>query len=172
MKKTIVVAFCMLVMLPLATNAEIYKWKDKTGRVQYSDWPPASNVPYTTLSGKKSSIPPFGPAGSNEETSPPPGGASEPVQQIVPDGSKQMDAAKKALADKELEIQRLQEQQAAQKKAADEAACRNAKSRLAQFEQGGRIYRIDDKGERQYYGDQDISAEISKANADIERFCN
>ena len=42
-----------LVMLPTLASAEIYKWKDKDGRVRYSDVPPPSNVQQEALYGKK-----------------------------------------------------------------------------------------------------------------------
>ena len=42
-----------VVMLPNLANAEIYKWKDKDGKVRYSDVPPPSNMKTESLYGKK-----------------------------------------------------------------------------------------------------------------------
>ena len=47
-----ILLLCAL-MLPMLANAEIYKWKDKEGKIRYSDVPPPSNVQQETLNGKK-----------------------------------------------------------------------------------------------------------------------
>ncbi len=44
------------------SQAEIYKWKDKDGKVRYSDTPPPSNVKQESITGKKKSVSPTGKA--------------------------------------------------------------------------------------------------------------
>ena len=46
-----------LVMMPVTSNAEIYKWTDKNGVVRYSDIPPPSNIPHESLSKKGTKTP-------------------------------------------------------------------------------------------------------------------
>ena len=57
MKKLLIAFFCTSLLMSATVSAEVYKWKDKSGKTQYSDSPPLSNIPYTTLSGKKSAQP-------------------------------------------------------------------------------------------------------------------
>lgn len=178
MKKHAWMIFCLLALLSTGAAAEVYKWKDKSGRTQYSDWPPPSNVPYTTLTGKKSAG--ESAAGVSVVHDAKPGDPGTPSGQAADNkqaGDKTLDeAAQKKAAEeklaKEAEAKKLQEERLALEKKAREMQCKNAKSRVAQFEQGGRIYRVDEQGERQYYGDQDIADELAKARADVDELCS
>jgi len=49
--------------------------------------------------------------------------------------------------------------------------CAGAKARLHTFEQGGRISRMTEQGERVYYDDAAIAAGLTQAKKDIEEFC-
>lgn len=164
MNKWAMAACCALALVSASAGAEIYKWKDKAGRVQYSDVPPPGNIPYTTLSGRKSPEPP--PAATEAKPA--------QVPQAAPAGA-DAEAKKKAAeeqAAKDAEIRRLQEEKQAAEKRVREENCKNARARAAQFQQGGRIYRIDEAGERQYYGDAEIAAELERARADVDTYCS
>lgn len=183
MKRVMVIACCALVLAPAAAMAEVYKWKDKSGQTIYSDTPPLSSVPYSTLSGKKS------PAAKAAEAAPSPapaaGNAPAATDTPVADPAKAGAAAggkpavdpaaqKKALeekAAKEAELKKYQEEKLAVEKQNKERACKDAKSRLAQFQQGGRIYTMNEKGEREYMGDKEIAVGLEQAQADVEANC-
>ena len=204
MNRLIVAACCALVLVPAAQAAEVYKWKDASGKTVYSDTPPMTHTPYTTLSGKKLLTPqPPKSAGATAEavvdSSVPPADAAKtgtgdaakagtdadkgtadagkagaaPAGKAAADPAaekKAKDAAAKEAAAKEAAKKQQEERQAAEKKA-KEQACKNARSRLAQFQQGGRIYRLNEKGEREYFGDKEISVELEQAKADVEENC-
>jgi hypothetical protein len=52
------------------------------------------------------------------------------------------------------------------------ATCNNAKQRLATYEIGGRISRVDANGERYYMEDSQIEAEKERARSDVAQMCN
>lgn len=186
MSRLLIALCCAALLVPALASAEIYKWKDKSGKIQYSDSPPLTNTPYTTLSGKK--VPavapaPVAPAADSQKQpnggaksaaaaapSTPKGNGEEPnpskdkVEQGLKDKAAQ-DAKNAADTKKQQE-----EKQAAEKKVKDQA-CKEARSRLAQFSQGGRIYKINEQGERDYYGDKEIAAELENAKNDVAANC-
>lgn len=187
MKRVIVIACCALVLAPAAAMAEVYKWKDKSGQTIYSDTPPLSSVPYSTLSGKKSP----GAKAAEAAPAPAPAAGSTPAVTGAPvadpakagaaapaaaGGKPAVDPAaqKKALeekAAKDAELKKYEELKQASEKKAKEQACKDAKSRLAQFQQGGRIYTMNEKGEREYIGDKEIAVGLEQAQADVEANC-
>ena len=171
MKKLLIAFFCTSLLMSATVSAEVYKWKDKSGKTQYSDTPPLSNIPYTTLSGKKSAQP--APAADPKKvdgtakTDP-----SAPSNPNDPNASKnKVSEDLKQKAAKDAEANKQQEEKLAAEKKAKEQACKAARSKLAQFEQGGRIYRVNEKGEREYYGDKEIAAEIENAKSDVAANC-
>ena len=190
MKRLLLALCCLPLALSFAASAEIYKWKDKSGKIQYSDSPPLNNIPSTTLSRKKAAQP-AAPAPAAEQATPP--GTAQPMPAPstkagkmpanMPPGGPQAPSDPEASKEKvpqELKDKAAQEEASKQqdetKKAADaqakDQACKAARSRVAQFEQGGRIYKVNEKGEREYYGDQDIAAELQKAKDDVAANCS
>jgi hypothetical protein len=191
MKRLLLALCCLPLAMSFTAPAEIYKWKDKSGKIQYSDSPPLSNIPYTTLSGKKpaqSAAPAQAPAAAPApvQPMPAPGGKAGKTPTNVPPmppGGPQAPSDPEATKEKipqELKDKAAQEaankQQDEQKKLAEaknkEQACKDARSRLAQFEQGGRIYKVNEKGEREYYGDKEIAAELQNAKDDVAANCS
>jgi len=53
-----------------------------------------------------------------------------------------------------------------------EENCKTAKSNLQNYKQGGRMYKIDEKGERQYLVDKDLSAGLENASKEVEQWCS
>lgn len=187
MNKALIAVCCVLMFSSVSASAEVYKWKDKSGKTQYSDSPPLSNIPYTTLSGKKSagdqpaaaSTAPVAASKGAADTKAKAEGGTKPAG-TAPDASAKEDpnSAKQKVAEdlkekaaKEAEAKKQQEEKLAADKRAKEQACKNARSRVAQFEQGGRIYRVNEQGERDYYGDKEIAAELENAKNDVEANC-
>jgi hypothetical protein len=186
MKRLLLALCCLPLVLSFTASAEIYKWKDKSGKIQYSDSPPLSNIPYTTLSGKKAAqpaAPAQAPAPATAQPMPAPGSKAGKTPANMPPGGPQAPADPEASKEKvpqELKDKAAQDaankQQDEAKKTADaqakDQACKSARSRLAQFEQGGRIYKVNEKGEREYFGDKEIAAELQKAKDDVAANCS
>lgn len=183
MKKLIVAVSCVFMLASMVAGAEIYKWKDAKGNTQYSDVPPVGNIPYTAFSGKKPASAPGAESqnvnGSTRLASPAEGagavkpGEAKPDAAKPPTAAKAVDAAaqKKALeekAAKDAEVKKLQQEKLAAEKKAN---CKKALSDKATFEQGGRIYEVDEKGERHYIGDKEMAARLEQAKSDVATYC-
>jgi hypothetical protein len=149
-----------LMLVSAASHAEIYKWKDKNGVIRYSDVPPPSNIPHESLGKKSGQAPAAVDAPAVAEPAP------SPQQQTPEEATSGGDA-------------KNQEEQAARKKAeAAEAeqrqkqeSCATAQANLANFKQGGRVYKMNEKGEREYLGNDDLSAGMEKAQAEVDKYC-
>ncbi|MFZ3088863.1 MAG: DUF4124 domain-containing protein [Methylotenera sp.] len=161
---------CM-VMLPTFAQAEIYKWKDKDGSVRYSDVPPPSNIQREPMLGKKipkpTGQPPLAPVEGNATAAMNKDKAatakeSTPLskEEAANKRAKDAEAQKKADEVKQADLKIKQEN------------CKAAKSNLATFKNGGRITITDEKGERQYLGDEEIAKGKADAERDIEKYCD
>jgi len=135
----------MSVALPAA--AQMYKWVDASGRVQYSDNPPAG-VKTEAIKSRVSSV--QAPAPTQPEST-----------------ADKEQAFRKRQADAEGAAKK-QDQLAQQSR----EACGNARSRLAGLEAGGRQVRFDPSGERHYLDDQQIAQEKTQAQQDAAKYCN
>lgn len=149
MKKLLLVLCCLLLAMPLVASADMYKWKDKNGKWQYSDVPPPGDVAYTKV--VTDPAPTSSGAAGGANVSKDPEWKSRATQ----------DAAQK----------KLEEDKLAEEARAREARCKQAKSVKATFEQGGRIVSVNENGERHYYGDQERAAIIQQSREVIETDC-
>jgi hypothetical protein len=50
--------------------------------------------------------------------------------------------------------------------------CKAAKSNLASMSQGGRVYKTNEKGEREYMDDNDLKQGVINAKKDVAEYCN
>jgi len=185
MSKLLWMMLSVLVALPIAVNAEVYKWKDKDGVTRYSDTPPPSNVQKLPVSSKKPVVAPSTAATPIESAAPaaPTEGAkgAAPATAAAPaPASDSVDAKKKPAASPETDaIKRQKEAEEEKKKAEKKEAelkqkqqnCDNAKKNLANYKIGGRMSRANEKGEREYLGDADIAAGLEQAQKEIDEFC-
>ncbi len=157
------VLLCVALLVPMQGQAaEVYKWKDAEGRVRYSDTPPAGKIPYETLAGKKA-------AAANVQA--PDAGASAPAvdaKAAKPVADKELDARKRKA---EAENLQKKQQEKLDEQKVREQNCVAAKSNLQNYKLGGRMYKIDENGERQYLDDKDIAAGLEKANKEVEQWC-
>lgn len=162
--------FALLLALPIVGNAEIYKWKDKNGTTRYSDTPPPSNIKQETLGAKKGIKPtaatPVTPVAPQQEPA-----VNEAAKDSPPvPGSADEEAAAKRQSNAEAEKNNKLEKE--KQDAAKAENCKAAKSNLASYEQGGRVYKMNEKGERVYLDDNDFKAGREKAQQEISENCN
>lgn len=153
-----VLAASMTVALGLGASlpaAAQWKWKDGTGKVQYSDRPPPATVPEKDILQR-------------------PAGARLVAPQPAPATPEATDAALKPSAptvDKELEARRKKEEQEqeAKRKAEEERIaklraenCARARSYQQTLDSGVRIGRTNEKGEREILDDAARAKEIER----------
>jgi len=145
--KGIVLLTCVLAVATLA-SAQLYKYVDKNGKTVYTDQPPPDADP------KAMRIP-----SSAQGSAPPP--------------------AKSAVAqDKELQKGRDKAKEN-EKKAEDTAArarqqeelCASATMAYQQYSQGGRMTKLDEKGEKVFLGDAEIDAARESSKRKMDEVC-
>jgi len=169
-----VFALACLCTLPLAATAQ-WQWIDKDGRRVFSDQAPPADIPAKNILRQP------GPRGSTPvaETAtapaPAPASASAPAPARAASG-----VPKVSGKDKELEERRKQAEAAeAEKKKAKEAevaalkeqSCKRAREAKATIDSGVRLYRTNDKGEREILDDKQRAAELRLAENVITRDC-
>ena len=143
--------FVLTIAVLLATsaaNAEIYQWKDASGKTITSDKPPTGTTqPQKTFASDA-------PASN---------------------GSAQKTAADKDLEFRKRQKESQESSEKANKEQAANAAnkenCDNARRYLKTLESGERISQTDDKGERYYMEDSQRAQEISKSRQNIQANC-
>ena len=174
--KRLSVAIALALCVALPASAQMYKWVDANGKVQYSDKPPPSNIKTEKLRPPPPAPTPSAPAAGAAGT----GGAAG-----VGDakGGTPKDAAKsgprtaaeqeQAFRKRQAETAKAQEKQAQKDKEAGDRAenCKRARAALANLELGGRQSRIDEKGERVFLDEQQISQETAKARQEVATAC-
>jgi hypothetical protein len=159
--------FAVAILAVSSAQAQVHKCVDAAGKTIYTQDPCPANTKSGTMS--RSVIP--GPAIAPQ---------AAPADQAV-----KGDAAKKSgpktAAEQEQDFRKRQQDQAkaakeSEQKSAEaqrkEENCRNARERLAQYDIGGRISRINAQGERYYMEDAQIEQEKARARADAAQSCN
>ena len=160
------VTIWLTLCLVLPASAQMYKWVDSNGKVQYSDKPPPGNV-----KSEKLREPPPAPAPSAAAAGE---GKGEPRKDAAKAGPKTVAEQEQAFRKRQADAAKAQQEAEKKVAAAREKAenCKRAKSALASYELSGRQSRIDEKGERVFMDEQQIAQEKAKAQQIIASNCN
>lgn len=139
-----------------------WKWKDKSGRVQYSDLPPPPTVGESDILQRPagSSVRKSGPAFATLPASAP----SEPAAAASGGGAEPELVAKRRKAAEEEAAKRKAEEDKVKAARADN--CQRAKEQLRNIDSGMRIARVNEKGEREILDDK-ARADEAKRTRDI-----
>ena len=141
-----------LSILSPVTEAEIYKWVDENGQVHYGEKPPEENKSTTEFKLKKQQQTNTIPATPAER--------KRKQEQLIRALSEERQIKEEAKAKQEKEEAKRRRQ------------CMYARDRLKSYEQANLIYRLNDKGERVYYSDQQRDSMVARYKADIAKHCN
>ncbi len=166
---------CMMTLvIPMLASAEIYKWKDKNGVTRYSDSPPPGNVKADTIgrTGTAKSVRQKSPSNTVETPSKkvaPTGAAKNLPKEFERKKSPEEQAARARARNAENEKKKKLEKERQAKLNAEN--CKAAKSNYETYAQGGRIYKVDEDGERVYEDDASIAAGKKKAQSEIRKYC-
>ena len=153
MKSPVQLFSAVAILLATATvAAQVYKWVDKDGKIQYSDTPPPASATKTEAKKVDTS-----PAAASTTAAP-----GKVLQDRAKDYDKrQADAAEKA---KKAELD--------QKNAAINASnCSDARNALRELETGRPVTRATETGAREYLDDETRQAEMAKARKSVADFC-
>lgn len=144
--------------------AQMYKWVDSNGKVQYSDKPPPGNVKTERL--REPPRAPSPPAASDAK-----GAAAKDTARSAP---RSVAEQEQAFRKRQTEAAKAQDERAQQENDARDRAenCKRAKAAVANLELGGRQARINEKGERVYLSDQEIAQSTAQARQEAAAACN
>ena len=152
MKSPVQLFIAAAILLATATvAAQVYKWVDKDGKVQYSDTPPPATA--TKTEARRVDAPPVAAS------------VAAPAKSLQ-DRAKDYDKRKTDVAEKAKKSETDQ-----QKAEIDAANCSDARAALRQLETGRPITRTSETGSREYLDDEARQAEMTKARKSIEGFC-
>ncbi len=145
MRKALIFIGCLVFA---GSAAAQYRWVDKDGRVQYGDTPPTG--------ASASAVRPL-PAGAASDKAP------------LSHAEKEAEFRKRRLeAEKDRE-----KQTQAESEARDKAEnCARAKENVRTLEAGGRVTRLDEKGERYFLDEAQIGQEVARARQAAQQWCN
>ena len=130
-----------------SAHAQIYQWKDESGKTVISDKPPVGAVQQQKNYG------------ANKPS-------SSPAQKSLAD--REMEFKKRQKESQEIaEKSRKEETSAAEK----QENCNNARKQLQLLESGERVALRDDKGERYFLDDAQREQEIGKARKFLDSSC-
>lgn len=171
---TIVRAHLIFALLGLALSlpaAAQWKWRDAEGKVQYSDRPPPAGVAEKDILQQ--------PASATKRiqviSSTPLGGAaaSAPVEaasrpRVESKADAELEARRRKAEQEQLAKARADEQKNAAIKSDN---CNQARSYLRTLEDGMRVSRTNEKGEREILDDKQRAAEIQRARGVMNSDC-
>jgi hypothetical protein len=146
------------VSLPAAAQ---WKWRDASGRTQYSDLPPPASTPEANILQRPapSALARPAPAASAP--------ASAPPLALKP-GDPELEAKRKQAEDEEARKKKVEENRVAATQAEN---CARARGQLAALEQGQRIVRYNAKGEKEYLDDKSRADETQRVRGVIAADC-
>jgi hypothetical protein len=157
------VAIWLALCVALPASAQMYKWVDANGKVQYSDKPPPSNI-----KTEKLREPPTAP------TAPAAKEAKDDVKKdAAKAGPKTAAEQEQAFRKRKADEAKAQEKQAEDEKIVRDKAenCKRARAAAANLEMGGRQIRIDAHGERVFLTDEQIAEETTRAKQEAAAAC-
>jgi hypothetical protein len=132
-----------------ARGADVYKTVDAQGNVVYSDHPISSASQRITL----------------QVTAP----NAQEAARLTKEQALQSAQASQEMKDTQQAAADQQKQAAAE--ALQKQRCDAARSRYATFAAGGRLFKTDEQGNRAYYSDDEIAAELVTAKAAMDSAC-
>lgn len=171
MKRSGIFLFLLLLAAPL--QAQMYKWTDANGKVQYSDKPPPAGATAAPVQNRSSSVTAPAPTPSTgakgaEKVDAKAAAAAKSTKPLT--AAEQEQAFRKRKQDEEDGQKKAQEKLALETKKQEN--CASSKANLITMESGTRQARVDAKGERYFLDDAQIQAEVAKARQQVSTFCN
>jgi len=155
-RTTALVATILLALLSLTVGAQVYRWVDKDGKVQYSDQPPppgATKAEATRINASSSNAAASASAAAKASDK-----AAEKGKPADKGSAVNADAAKQS-ADNERQAKETEE------------SCRATRAQLRTLQDGGRITTTTPDGERSLMSDEQIAAEAAKLQKQIADNC-
>lgn len=155
MQKILTCLFMATVLL-ISSNTvlagKVYKWTDASGNTVYSQTPPPSKKDVKEMDVKASKPSTSPPAAAKSDADP-----SKPVDKKQAEDKAAEDAANKEQLAKNEEIRKEN--------------CKRASTQLRTINDGGRIYEVNEQGERVYWDDETRKQKIEDAQKTVDEWC-
>jgi hypothetical protein len=150
---------CMICLLHISAHAEIYKWRDAKGVMNYSDVPPAAGKQEAQKikASKVTSEYPLTRADAYKEDVP-----AAPADKVTAGGKGQQ---RKPLSDEAAAVAQAAENRM---KAQN---CAAARSNYRNYAVGGRMQNVNEFGEKEYLSDEQIRDNLARAQFEIDENC-
>jgi len=152
----------LIAVLCLPASAQ-WKWRDSTGRTQYSDLPPPPGTPDSSILVRPASAPVRASADASAASAAA-APALPPAKTVEPELEKKLREEKQA---KVAKAKREDQKMAAQK--AD--SCARARNQLLGLNEGLRVATVNSKGEREMLDDKGRADETQRVKAIIKADC-
>lgn len=146
--RIVLLLVCLFGASPWAFAEKIYKWVDSDGNVHYSAQPggkQAQELKIHTLPA-----PPAAPAATPAESPQP-----SFVESYEKEQKEKAAAAEKAAKEKEVR----------------DKNCEIVRKHMISLQLGGRLYEIDENGERKFLSDEEIQSRLEQAKKDVAKWC-
>lgn len=168
MKSPVQLFVAIAVLLATATvAAQVYKWVDKDGQVQYTDTPPPAGA--AKVEPKKIAN---ASASTSAATTAAPTATGKPGDTAKTSKDKAKDSAKEVEKRRKEEIEKnLKDDDIARVAKANQERCKGATAALLEFESGRPINRIKENGEREFVSDDERAASIVRMRAAMTESC-
>ncbi len=151
MHKTLLLLACLLLINN--TYAEVYKWVDSSGKVQYGDQPPGTNQSKKLKVDQAPS--------ATQSTS-----EKSPAAKSIAD--QELDFRKRRVASEE--AQKKQDEQANDAKQKQDN-CNNARGNLRSIQESGRIVKYTENGEKTFLDDASRQQALDRARKEVDSWC-
>lgn len=147
---SVMAVLCCVVSLSGFAAETVYKWKDESGTVHFSD------RPVRDADAEEIRVTPSQPADDGE---------SDATDDTEDAASDEGDAGKApAKGDRQAEVEK-------QQKKLREQNCQMARQTLEHNESIGRMYRVDANGERVFLSDEEREMVLNSSRKDVENWC-
>lgn len=146
-----IAALVLALIATTAVGAEVYTWKDASGKVHYSDTPPADSAAKKMRAGSSAEAPAVA--------------APAPKKSLA---EQELDFRKRKTEGEEARTKAEKEKTEAEEKSKN---CEQAKLQLQALESGQRISRYSAQGERVVLDDAARAQETAAANKAVQNWC-
>lgn len=140
----------LLLLTPGVESVEVYKWTDEAGDIHYGEKPAGENSENIIIPKHK-----------------------DPSHPTPPDEKQRLENIQKwtAARQEEREKKKIKKAKLKEKKAVRKKRCNKMKNRLVDMQRRGRLYRLDEAGNRQYYSEEELDAKIERERQLIKKRC-
>lgn len=167
-------ALLLALFIAVPVSAEVYSWRDRDGRVHYSDMPPPGSGAVVVRGAAQPAAAPAAPtestsgqAGGTESAAPTSDAAASEGRRSLAEREREFRERRAAAAEAEAEAQKKAEQRAER-----ERVCADLKNQLAGLESGQRVARFNAAGEREVMDDAARNEESARLRSQLESSCD